>query len=202
MDFDNKTVAGCAILDDFLGADAAEDLLAQIIAAEHRFAASKVRGANQNLRSSLHLPGRVGVDLTGFTSAIIRRADEFAAIVGMKAFEIYDAELSIVAHRDGDYYGTHIDTRTQADSPQPSIRVISCVYYLHRTPKKFSGGELRIHRLGIIPESPFHNMVEAANDRLVIFPSFLPHEVLPVTLLSDRFADSRFSINCWLHRAR
>jgi SM-20-related protein len=202
MVIDDMAVAGCAIIDEFLGADAAEDLLAQMIAAESRFAASKVRGANQHIRSSLHLPGRVGVDLKGFTSAIMDSVDDLATAVGMKPFEIYDAERSIIAHRDGDYYGTHIDTRTQADNVQPSIRVISCVYYLYRTPRKFSGGELRIHRLGAAPEDGSSSVIEPVHDRLVVFPSFLPHEVLPVTLSSDRFEDSRFSINCWLHRAR
>jgi SM-20-related protein len=202
MVIDDKAVAGCAIIEGFLGAEAATDLLSQIIAAEGGFAASKVRGPNQQIRSSLHLPGRVGVDLKGFTSAITDCANDLAAVVGMKAFEIYDAERSIVAHRDGDYYGTHIDTRTQADSAQPSIRVISCVYYLYRTPRKFSGGELRIHRFGAAPEDGSSSVIEPVHDRLVVFPSFLPHEVLPVTLSSDRFEDSRFSINCWLHRAR
>ncbi len=203
MVIDDKAVAGCAIIDGFLGADAAADQLSQIIAAERGFATSKVRGSNQQIRSSLHLPGRVGVDLEGFTSAIMDRADDLAAAVGMKAFEIYDAERSIVAHRDGDYYGTHIDTRTQAaESVQPSIRVISCVYYLYRTPRKFSGGELRIHRLGAAPENGSRSVIEPVHDRLVVFPSFLPHEVLRVTLPSDKFEDSRFSINCWLHRAR
>jgi 2OG-Fe(II) oxygenase superfamily len=111
----------------------------------------------------------------------------------MKAFEIYDAEHSIVAHRDGDYYGTHIDTRTQAESAQPSIRVISCVYYLYWTPRKFSGGELLIHRLGAAPEKGSSSAIEPVHDRLVAFPSFLPHEVLILVFRSTAGCTGRGS---------
>jgi len=38
--------------------------------------------------------------------------------------------------------------------------------------------------------------------RLVAFPSWLRHEVLPVHVPSGAWRDSRFAINCWLHRAR
>lgn len=203
MEIDTKAVPGCAIIDGFLGSDAAARLLGQIVAAGDGFTASKVRGSDQKIRSSMRLPGRTGVDLEGFTSAITDRFTELATAIGMQTFEIYHAERSIVAHRDGDHYGTHIDTRTQAaDSAPQSVRVISCVYYLHHTPRKFSGGELRVHRLGASPESASNNIIEPLHDRLAVFPSFVPHEVLPVTLPSDRFEDSRLSINCWLHRAR
>lgn len=192
-------MSGYAIIDGFLGAEAAGDLLGQIIAAGEGFTASKVRGEDQKIRSSLRLPGRMGVDLDGITSAIICRFEELAAAIGMPTFDIYHAERSIVAHRDGDYYGTHIDTRTQAadDDAPHSIRVLSCVYYLHGSPCKFSGGELVLHRPGTTSAT-----IEPLHDRLAIFPSFLPHEVLPVSSSSDRFEDSRFSVNCWLHRAR
>jgi Rps23 Pro-64 3,4-dihydroxylase Tpa1-like proline 4-hydroxylase len=42
--------------------------------------------------------------------------------------------------------------------------------------------------------------IEPANDTLVFFPSWYPHEVLPVSCPSGRFEDSRFAINCWVHR--
>jgi hypothetical protein len=42
--------------------------------------------------------------------------------------------------------------------------------------------------------------VEPNNDMLVFFPAWFPHEVMPVECLSGRFEDSRFAINCWIHR--
>lgn len=192
-------MAGYGIIDGFLGAGAAGHLLTQIIAAGEGFTASRVRGEGQQIRSSLRLPGRVGVDLDGFTRAVVSRFEELAALAGTPLFDIYHAERSIVAHRDGDYYRTHIDTRTQAADDAPgSIRVLSCVYYLHAEPRRFSGGELLLHRVGVgDPVS-----IEPVHDRLAVFPSFLPHEVRPIASSSNRFEDSRFSINCWLHKAR
>lgn len=192
-------MSGYAVIDGFLGEADAAHLLSQIIAAGEGFTQSQVRESDQKIRSSLRLPGRIGVDLDGITSAITSRFEELAAAIGMPTFDIYHAERSIVAHRDGDYYGTHIDTRTQAADDAPdSIRMLSAVYYLHVTPRVFSGGELKLYRLG--GGEPVN--IEPLHDRLAIFPSFLPHEVLPVKSPSDRFEDARFSINCWLHRAR
>jgi SM-20-related protein len=44
--------------------------------------------------------------------------------------------------------------------------------------------------------------VEPEHNRLVAFPAFVPHEVVPISCPGNAFADRRFSINCWLHRAR
>jgi Rps23 Pro-64 3,4-dihydroxylase Tpa1-like proline 4-hydroxylase len=65
----------------------------------------------------------------------------------------------------------------------------------------FSGGELRIHRLGAKP-GDFGHDIEPRQGRLVVFPSWWPHEVLKVRCPSGNFADSRFSVNCWIHRQR
>jgi Rps23 Pro-64 3,4-dihydroxylase Tpa1-like proline 4-hydroxylase len=34
------------------------------------------------------------------------------------------------------------------------------------------------------------------------FPSWAPHEVMPISCPSKRFTDSRFAINYWVYRAR
>lgn len=190
------------VLDDFLSPEAADAMLAQMIAAEPNFAPSEIGGAktarvNSDYRSSLRLPGRVGVDLTPLTDAIGAQLDTLCVGVGLRAFPVIRRELSIVAHRDGDFYKPHIDTQTGA-SDDRSIRVVSCVYYLHGAQRGFAGGELAIHPItgGAEPM-----LIEPLHNRLVIFPSFIPHEVLP-TRSTGRFADSRFSVNCWLHRAR
>jgi Rps23 Pro-64 3,4-dihydroxylase Tpa1-like proline 4-hydroxylase len=190
------------VLDDFLPQQAAETMLAQILAAEPAFTPSEIgRGAtsrvNSDYRSSLRLPGRVGVDLTSLVDAIGARLDAVCTGAGVRTFPVAHHELSIVAHRDGDFYKPHIDTRTGATDGR-SIRVVSCVYYLHRPQRGFSGGELAIHPI-MGGGEPI--LIEPRHNRLAIFPSFIPHEVLP-TRSSGSFADSRFSVNCWLHQAR
>jgi Rps23 Pro-64 3,4-dihydroxylase Tpa1-like proline 4-hydroxylase len=82
------------------------------------------------------------------------------------------------------------------------VRVLSCVYYFAETPRRFQGGELRLYGF----PDPFREaagpIVEVVPepDKLVIFPSWLEHEVLPVQVPSKAWRDCRFSINCWIHR--
>jgi Rps23 Pro-64 3,4-dihydroxylase Tpa1-like proline 4-hydroxylase len=39
--------------------------------------------------------------------------------------------------------------------------------------------------------------IEPGQNRLVAFPSWAPHEVMPISCPSRRFIDSRFAVNCW-----
>jgi len=118
---------------------------------------------------------------------------------GDAAFEPVWVELEMVAHGDGAFFTKHFDTSMRPNSP--NNRAISAVYYFHRLPKSFSGGVLRLHSLvGSGSEGSFID-IEPTNDSLVFFPSWFPHEVMPVTCPSGRFEDSRFAINCWVHRA-
>jgi Rps23 Pro-64 3,4-dihydroxylase Tpa1-like proline 4-hydroxylase len=191
------------VIDGFLGEVAADSLLAQIIASEANFAPSTVRTAeaaaqDAGFRSSLRLPGRVGVELDAFKSAVLARFEEFCAGTGVAEFPVFHTECSVVAHRAGDFYKRHIDTRTGDPATLGHhVRVLSCVYYLNRRPQAFSGGELAFYPLG--NAEPV--IVTPQHDRLAVFPAFVPHEVLPITSPSSQFADARFSINCWLHRA-
>jgi Rps23 Pro-64 3,4-dihydroxylase Tpa1-like proline 4-hydroxylase len=76
------------------------------------------------------------------------------------------------------------------------------VYYFSEKPRRFQGGELRLHGF----PDPFRKTpgpvvdVVPEPDKLVIFPSWLEHEVLPVRVPSKAWRDCRFSINCWIHR--
>ena len=45
-----------------------------------------------------------------------------------------------------------------------------------------------------------HLDVAPEKDSLLIFPSWALHEVMPVVCPSGEFADSRFSVNCWVWR--
>ena len=78
-----------------------------------------------------------------------------------------------------------------------NIRALSGVYYLHRAPKGFSGGALRFYAIGdanrFVDVEPVHNS-------LLVFPSWAPHEVMPISCPTGAFMDSRFAVNCWLHR--
>ena len=119
--------------------------------------------------------------------------------LGAEAFEPGRIELEMVAHGDGAFFTEHSDIAVE-DNKFVVRRVITTVYYFHRLPKAFSGGVLRIYPLAGSKNSTAFVDIEPTNDALVFFPAWFPHEVLPVACPSGRFEDSRFAINCWIHR--
>lgn len=196
------------ILDGFLSDNIAARLLDEIVAAAARFVPSLVGGSRSgttvpSIRSSLRLPGRVSVDLLPFKAAIAANSEELCAAVGIEPFAVDHTECSIVAHGDGHYYRTHVDTPLGGETVQlKHFRLVSCVYYLFRAPQGFKGGALNIHSLNLPNEEKAAIAIEPRHNRLVVFPSFIPHEVQNIVCPSGKFADFRFSINCWLHKAR
>lgn len=121
---------------------------------------------------------------------------DICAQLGTTQFEPRRFEIEMVAHGDGAFYTEHHDRHPQ--SPLSS-RLVSAVYYFHRLPKSFAGGALRIYPIAGSKRSTAFVEIEPTNDTLVFFPSWFPHEVLPVHCPSRRFQDSRFAINCWIH---
>lgn len=120
--------------------------------------------------------------------------------LGATRFEPSKFELEMVAHGDGAFYAKHRDTNVFSSDPFANGRIISAVYYFHRVPKSFSGGLLRIYSFAGDKDTDAFVDIEPTNDTLVFFPSWFPHEVLPVACPSGLFEDSRFAINCWVRR--
>ena len=116
--------------------------------------------------------------------------------LGATPVESPKVELQLVAHNDGAFYKRHIDTQTASD--RYGIRVLSGVYYFHAEPKAFSGGALRLYAIG--GDGQRYVDIEPTRNSLLVFPSWAPHEVIPISCPSKRFADSRFAINCWVYR--
>lgn len=134
-----------------------------------------------------------------FESVIRAVAPIALAQFGLSEAAVEPREFSFAWYGDGGYFKTHVDTVERIER----VRVLSCIYYFAEAPRRFGGGELRLHGF----PDPFHesprSIVDVApeTDKLVVFPSWLDHEVLPVHLPSDVWLDGRFSVNCWIHRA-
>jgi SM-20-related protein len=114
-------------------------------------------------------------------------------------FEVGEVDVEFAAYGDGAFFKSHIDTAVHRKTENP--RVISAVYYLHNSPKKFEGGNLRFHALLIGKGDEKPKDILPDNNSLLAFPSFAPHEVLPVTAPEVDFKDWRFAVNCWIHKA-
>jgi hypothetical protein len=111
------------------------------------------------------------------------------------------AAYEISAYGDGGHFNAHVDV--DAEGSHERVRILSCVYYFASTPRRFTGGELRLHALPTASAGetalPFVD-VEPETDSLVVFASWLRHEVRPVRLSSGAWSDRRFAINCWVRR--
>lgn len=191
------------VLKDAFGAAMVGRLLAYAVSRESDFLMSVV-GAEGRIDKSVRRSHRLDVSgpirpavEAGFRSALLPARSAF----GIAAFEPTSLSLELAVHGDGDFYGRHIDTHVRP-AGERGDRVLTGVYYFHAEPKAFSGGELRLHSLLSAEEGGSHADIDPANDSLVLFPSWVPHEVRPVSCPGVDFARSRFAINCWYDRSR
>jgi SM-20-related protein len=156
------------------------------------------RAITPSLRDSLFALG-IGPFRPQIESVMRAIAPIALARLGLIEPNVEPREFEFARYGDGSYFKTHVDTIERVER----VRILSCVYYFAETPPRFSGGDLRLHGF---PDplretaGPIVDITPEA-DKLVIFPSWLEHEVLPVHVPSDVWLDGRFSVNCWIHRA-
>ena len=188
------------VLQSFLK-DASAGLLDQIIKHQSSFqpatvVVENVPTVNLDMRRALTL-----VD-PEFTSDMFREKlkevlQPALKRLGMEGFPFGEIEVQVTHSGHGDYYRMH------HDADDESTRELSFVYFLHREPRAFSGGELRIFDdrdvEGLAHAANTH-LLTPRNDVLVFFPSRFPHELLPVRVPSNEFGDGRFTVNGWIHR--
>jgi Rps23 Pro-64 3,4-dihydroxylase Tpa1-like proline 4-hydroxylase len=189
------------VISDFLAEDTVLGLLAYAEANEPRFVATKVGdGIVRPVMRASHALRDLGVFKADIKAKINALVPALIAELRVTPFEPSGIELELVAHGDGAFYKRHIDTRTAAKGPHRSIRVLSGVYYFHSLPKAFEGGALRLYEIATSADDAGFVDIEPVRNTLLFFPSWAPHEVMPISCPSGRFMDSRFAINCWVHR--
>ncbi|HWR81188.1 MAG TPA: 2OG-Fe(II) oxygenase [Pseudomonas sp.] len=192
------------IREGFLGADLVAKLIDYAAENESRFQNSTTGiTANERVRPDWRVSSllRSFAPLKQEIKPLFNAAlPEALQVLGMSGFDLYHTELELVAHGNGAFYNTHIDTAIDKDDE--SVRVLTAVYYFHAEPKAFHGGNLRLLPLRHNAAEDMHLDIEPLNDRLLLFPSWVPHRVMPVVSDSTDFRDSRFAINCWYRKRK
>lgn len=122
--------------------------------------------------------------------------------LGMPPFALGQVETQLTASNDGHFFKPHQD---QGDDPRIANRELTFVYYFHRLPQAYSGGELRLFdscMFGGVPHmiDDQHHDLPPRDNALLVFPSRAFHEVLPVNCPTKAFADSRFAVTGWVGR--
>lgn len=187
------------VLRDFLDAATLAGLLEYALSRQSDFTPTRVaRGADPAIRISAGLHD-LGDYRRYFKSQIFDLLPELIAQLRIMPFQPSRFETELVAHGDGAFYTRHIDTQTARYDEVEHLRMLSGVYYFNVEPKVFSGGSLRLYAVGGYEQADFVD-IEPLRNSLLVFPSWAPHEVMPVHCPSQRFIDSRFAVNCWIHR--
>lgn len=189
---------------DLLPAEAHDGLLDWILANEAALRPSTLSGGRLDpaFRASRSLPRSLGGRWQdALRERIAELFPDLLRATGTRPFALAEIDLKLVAYGDGDFFAPHTDTLVGARRGATD-RVITAIYYLHREPKGYSGGELRLYPIGAkgAADDPFVELAPQRN-ALVAFPAWATHGVSPVRCPSRRFEDSRFAINCWLNRA-
>ena len=198
--------ANCVVLDEFLAPQELETLTRFTLEREAEFKASEVYSpsAENGVRNYSYRRSRVLMELADQQELILTRIKSVLPRVleqlGMEEFTITDVEAQITASNDGDFFLLHDDNGSEG----VSARHLTFVYFFHKEPRQFEGGELRIHDAHLsegeyVCDGTFETIVPQQN-RIVLFPCELQHEISAVKCPSQLFADSRFTLNGWLRQ--
>jgi Rps23 Pro-64 3,4-dihydroxylase Tpa1-like proline 4-hydroxylase len=206
LDADDFLPAQCVVLDEFLTSAELNTLLEYTLEQEMQFQISEVLspGVTGGAVDYEQRRSRVLMDMGGHERVIVDRLRSCLPRVlqkwGIDPFPISRVEAQTTASNNGDFFRRHSDN----GAGEVASREITFVYFFHREPKQFAGGELRIYDSrrendSYVPTSNYHTIVPEQN-QLVLFPSGLSHEITPVECPSGMFVDSRFTLNGWLHK--
>jgi Rps23 Pro-64 3,4-dihydroxylase Tpa1-like proline 4-hydroxylase len=195
----------CVVLDEFLAPAELEELMAYTLACEDQFQLSEIispeAGGSVDFE---YRRSRALLDLDKHRDVIVSRIHsampEILGKLGHEPFETTRVEAQITASNDGDFFRWHNDN----GHGEIATRELTFVYFFHREPKQFQGGELRLYdsqwQDGMYrPQEKYRTIVPQQN-QAVFFLSSLAHEITPVECPSGAFADSRFTVNGWFHR--
>jgi len=190
------------VMDDFLPAEEHAALLDFALAHDQALEPSTVGGINprnnwrrSQVDSNLHKSG------VAVMPRLRQAAAEAVARLALEPFVVESEEFQFTAHNSGDFYKAHCDWGPGG----AEHRRLTFVYYLHRQPRGFAGGGLRLYdsmEAGNAFSERGYTRVDPADNRLVLFPSYVWHEVEAVNCASGLYADGRFTVNGWFGVAR
>lgn len=206
LDSPEMVRAPCVVLDEFLAPQEAEELISYTLQREAEFQSSELvsPSGEPGMIDSDHRRSRVLMDLGKHEEIILDRIRGVLPRVlerlGMEQFPVTQVEAQITASNDGDFFRAHSDDSEEIIAS----RRITFVYFFHGEPRPFEGGELRLHDShregGQQVSSGTYQTVVPQQNQIVFFPCSLLHEITPLECRSRAFADSRFTLNGWLHK--
>ena len=194
-----------ALFEDFLPPERHREVLDFALARKAEFERAMVGGDDSEWK--IEPEARIAqaayevAPLRGWFMPLLQtRLPEVLHRLDMPPFDVGELELQLTAYNDGEYYKTHAD-RDEAGLVK---RQLTFVYYFHRAPKAFEGGDLLLYdgdaAANLFSQHHF-TRVTPVDNRLIFFPSSAQHEVSLVRCASGAYEDGRFTLNGWVNRA-
>jgi SM-20-related protein len=197
--------AQCVVLDEFLAPQELDELISYTLQHEAGFQSSEVisPSGDPGVTDYDHRRSRVLMDLGKHENVMLERIHRVLPRVldqlGMEEFPVTQVEAQITASNDGDFFGAHCDDAQELIAS----RQLTFVYFFHGEPRQFEGGELRLHDVRgdqLHASAGSYQAIVPQQNQIVFFPCSVLHEITPVKCTSRAFADSRFTLNGWLHK--
>jgi SM-20-related protein len=198
--------AQCVILDEFLAPQELEELIRYALVHEADFRISEVVSPSgvPGVTDYNHRRSRVLCELGAQQELILKRVRSVLPRVldqlGMEEFAVKNSEVQITASNDGDFFLAHCDDSQEIIAS----RRLTFVYFFHREPCQFEGGELRLHDSTHGTDHPVaagsYQTIVPQQNQIVFFLCSTLHDITPVQCRSGAFADGRFTVNGWLHQ--
>ena len=187
-------------LTDFLTPAQENRLFTLIPAARDRFVPAKVGEHNlkRETRTAWVADRRMMRDVRPWFGPKLRSVlPHVLARLRVEALHRYWIEMDVTVHPGGGFYTRHSDNSEERNRP----RKLSFVYYFHRQPRPFAGGDLLLYDTDLEAErasTVAFTRIEPLHNSLVFFPSDALHEITPVECDTPDFEDGRFTVNGWV----
>jgi Rps23 Pro-64 3,4-dihydroxylase Tpa1-like proline 4-hydroxylase len=188
------------LLKDFLAREFHDALVPFMVSVRDKFV--PMVGGNKeyqpNHRQALDFPDK-WEGKQRFRSCLAKILPQAIPRLHLPEFVIGPIEVCVRAYQDGNFFRVHQDSSPTGPC---ASRVINFVYYFHKLPRSYTGGELLLFDSDIEADTfsmaRFTRVVPEDNS-LIIFPCNFYHSVVPIRCPSQDFADSRFVINGHVH---
>ena len=187
-------------LTDFLTPAQQNRLFTLIPAARDRFVPAKVGKGNlkRETRTAWVADRGTRRDVRPWFGPKLRSVlPHVLARLRMETLHRYRIEMDVTVHPGGGFYTRHSDSSEERHRP----RKLSFVYYFHRQPRRFAGGDLLLYDTDIEANrasTVAFSRIEPLHNSLVFFPSDASHEITPVECDTQDFEDGRFTVNGWV----
>lgn len=190
-------------IENFLPAQFHRTLLPRVLAAPDEDVVPSTVGKNEynpDRRVSFTVGGLKEIQ-SQFWDYVAAALPSVCPRLHVPAFTVGKTEVRVRTYRAGNFFDVHRDNSI----PETADRQVSFVYFFHRVPRQYTGGELLM--LDTSADSLRYSITNFSriiptDNAIILFPSRFYHAVVPVECASSDPGDTRFVINGHIRRKK